>query len=36
MFQDLIAQMAREVEKLTHELHVVLPHEIRKAVELGD
>ena len=36
MFQELIAQMAREVEKLTHELNVTLPHEIRKAVELGD
>ncbi len=36
MFQDLIAQMAREVEKLSHELNVVLPQEIRKAVELGD
>jgi transcription elongation factor GreA len=36
MFQELIAQMAREVEKLTHELNVVLPAEIRKAVELGD
>ena len=36
MFQDLIAQMAREGEKLSHELNVVLPQEIRKAVELGD
>jgi transcription elongation factor GreA len=36
MFQELIAQMAREVEKLTYELNVTLPHEIRKAVELGD
>lgn len=36
MFDELIKKMAREVEKLTHELHVVLPHEIRKAVELGD
>jgi transcription elongation factor GreA len=36
MFQDLIAQMAREVEKLQHELNVTLPNEIRKAVELGD
>ena len=36
MFQELIAQMAREVEKLSHELNVVLPQEIRKAVELGD
>lgn len=36
MFQELIAQMAREVEKLSYELNVTLPHEIRKAVELGD
>jgi transcription elongation factor GreA len=36
MFQELIAKMAREVEKLTHELNVTLPQEIRKAVELGD
>ena len=36
MFQELIAQMAREVEKLSHELNVILPNEIRKAVELGD
>ena len=36
MFQELIAQMAREVEKLTFELNVTLPAEIRKAVELGD
>lgn len=36
MFQELIAKMAREVEKLSHELNVVLPNEIRKAVELGD
>ena len=36
MFEELIAQMAREVEKLSHELNVILPHEIRKAVELGD
>ena len=31
MFDELIKKMAREVEKLTHELHVVLPNEIRKA-----
>lgn len=36
MFQELIAAMAREVEKLSYELNVTLPHEIRKAVELGD
>jgi transcription elongation factor GreA len=36
MFQELIASMAREVEKLQFELNVTLPNEIRKAVELGD
>ncbi len=36
MFQELIAKMAREVEKLSFELNVTLPSEIRKAVELGD
>jgi transcription elongation factor GreA len=36
MFQELIAKMAREVEKLSFELNVTLPQEIRKAVELGD
>jgi len=36
MFQELIAQMALEVEKLQYELNVTLPNEIRKAVELGD
>ena len=36
MFEELIAQMAREVEKLSYELNVTLPNEIRKAVELGD
>jgi transcription elongation factor GreA len=36
MFQELIAKMAREVEKLSYELNVTLPFEIRMAVELGD
>ena len=36
MFDELIAKMAREVEKLSFELNVTIPHEIRKAVELGD
>ena len=36
MFEELIASMAREVEKLQYELNVILPNEIRKAVELGD
>ncbi len=36
MFTELIAKMAREVETLSFELNVTIPHEIRKAVELGD
>ena len=36
MFDELKRKMAAEHEKLQHELNVVLPNEIRKAVELGD
>jgi transcription elongation factor GreA len=36
MIEELKAKLGDEVEKLTHELNVVLPNEIRKAVELGD
>jgi transcription elongation factor GreA len=36
MFEELKRKMAAEHEKLQHELNVVLPNEIRKAVELGD
>ena len=36
MFEELTRKMAAEHEKLQHELKVVLPNEIRKAVELGD
>ncbi len=36
MLEELKAKLGDEVEKLTHELNVVLPNEIRKAVELGD
>lgn len=36
MIQELQQKLAAEVEKLQHELNVVLPNEIRKAVELGD
>jgi transcription elongation factor GreA len=36
MIEALKRKMGEEVEKLTHELNVVLPAEIRKAVELGD
>ena len=36
MIEELKRTLAREVEKLQHELNVVLPNEIRKAVELGD
>lgn len=36
MIEELKAKLAREAEKLQHELNVTLPNEIRKAVELGD
>src|SRR5580704_3053355 len=36
MIEELKAKLGAEVEKLQHELNVVLPNEIRKAVELGD
>ena len=36
MFEELKRKMAAEHEKLQHELNVILPNEIRKAVELGD
>lgn len=36
MIEELKAKLGEEVERLTHELNVVLPNEIRKAVELGD
>ena len=36
MIEDLQRKLGAEVEKLQHELNVVLPNEIRKAVELGD
>jgi len=36
MLDQLKAKLGAEVEKLQHELNVVLPNEIRKAVELGD
>ncbi|MGI8547596.1 MAG: GreA/GreB family elongation factor [Gemmatimonadaceae bacterium] len=36
MIEELQAKLGAEVEKLQHELNVVLPNEIRKAVELGD
>ena len=36
MIEELKRKLAREVEKLQHELNVTLPNEIRKAVELGD
>lgn len=36
MIEELKAKLGEEVEKLQHELNVVLPNEIRKAVELGD
>lgn len=36
MIEELKAKLHDEVEKLQHELNVVLPSEIRKAVEHGD
>jgi transcription elongation factor GreA len=36
MLEELKAKLRGEVEKLTHELHIVLPAEIRRAVEMGD
>lgn len=36
MLEALKEKLGAEVEKLSHELNVVLPNEIRKAVELGD
>ena len=36
MIEELKQKLGGEVEKLQHELNVVLPNEIRKAVELGD
>ena len=36
MLDELKAKLGEEVEKLQHELNVVLPREIRRAVEMGD
>ena len=36
MLEELKRKLRGEVENLQHELNVVLPNEIRKAVELGD
>ncbi|MEO6878644.1 MAG: GreA/GreB family elongation factor [Gemmatimonadaceae bacterium] len=36
MLEELKQKLAREAEKLQYELNVTLPHEIRKAVEMGD
>lgn len=36
MIEELKQKLGEEVEKLQYELNVVLPAEIRKAVELGD
>lgn len=36
MIEELKRKLSEEVERLNHELNVVLPAEIRKAVELGD
>ena len=36
MIEALKQKLGEEVEKLQYELNVILPNEIRKAVELGD
>lgn len=36
MLEELKEKLSAEAEKLQHELNVVLPNEIRRAVELGD
>ncbi|HET7586347.1 MAG TPA: GreA/GreB family elongation factor [Gemmatimonadaceae bacterium] len=36
MIEELKQKLGEEVERLQHELNVILPNEIRKAVELGD
>lgn len=36
MLEELKARLRGEVERLTHELTIVLPAEIRRAVEMGD
>ena len=36
MLDEIKTRISEEVEALTHELNVVLPERIRKAVELGD
>jgi transcription elongation factor GreA len=36
MLDEIREKLEGEIEKLTHELNVVLPEAIRKAVELGD
>src|SRR5881398_2640904 len=36
MIEELKQKLGGEVEKLQYELNVTLPHEIRKAVEMGD
>ncbi len=36
MLEELKEKLGAEVEKLQHELNVVLPNEIRRAVEMGD
>lgn len=36
MIEELKVKLGEEAERLQHELNVILPNEIRKAVELGD
>lgn len=36
MIEEIRTKLAAEVEALNHELHVVLPQTLKKAIELGD
>ncbi len=36
MIEEIRAKLSQEVQDLNHELHVVLPETLKKAIELGD
>ncbi len=36
MIEEIRARLSQEVQDLNHELHVVLPETLKKAIELGD
>src|SRR3954470_807681 len=36
MIREMQEKLGREIDQLSHELNIILPQEIRKAVELGD